>query len=245
MPPPRQGTGFINFDDFVNANRSGAQRVASALQTPYEQDQQRADAGLRSGQEEFARDVDANTLRYDPNRAAMDDGSLRTYTYAGPSSLMDNQQFESGYGDARHAAEGSKRLADTYGRMGLLRDFYGAKSPTYTTGQQAFDSALLGGVGQKGFETTRKNAGGLLDKFNAAQSSSVGAANAAREQSRQAAGQYMSTYSAPPALGGDQVRAPIPTTAAPPKTLGDIYTERNSPDYLNAGDPRIKRNGGR
>lgn len=242
MPTPRQGTGHINFGDFVNANRSGALRVAGALQQPYQKDMERADAGFRAGEEEFARDVDANTLTYDPNKASGDDGTLRNYSYAGPGSLMDNDQFAKGYGDATHAAEGAKRLSDIYGRMTLLQDFYGNKSPTYTTGQRMFDSALLGGVGQGGFEATKKGAKGLLDKFTSAQTASVGTANAARDKSRQAAGQYMAAYNAPPAFGGDQVRNPINNTPPPQQTLGDIYTQRNSPDYLNAGDPRLARN---
>lgn len=242
MPAPRQSTGFVNWGDFVNANRSGAQRVAGALQQPYQQDMQRADAGLRGGQEEFARDVNANTLTYDPNRAGSDDGTLRGYSYGGPSSLMYNEQFAKGYGDAQHAEEGSRRLADTYGRMGLLRDLYGPKSPTYGIGQQTFDSALLGSVGQQGFESTRRGATGLLDRFRGAQSRSVSTANEARDRSRQAAGQYMAAYNAPPALGDDQVRNPINNEPPPQQSLGDIYTQRNSPDYLNAGDPRLKRN---
>lgn len=242
MPAPRQSTGYINWSSFVNANRPGAERVAGALQQPYQQDMQHADAGFRAGQEEFTRDVGANTLTYDPNRASGDDGTLRNYTYGGPSSLMDNEQFSKGYGDAQHAAEGSARLADTYGRMGLLRDTYGAKSPTYGPGQQTFDSALLGSVGQGGFEAMGKGATGLLDRFRTAQSASVGTANDARERSRQAAGQYMDAYNAPPDLGGDVQRNPINGTPPPAPTLGDIYTQRNNPDYLNAGDPRLKRN---
>jgi hypothetical protein len=242
MPATRQGTGHINWNSFVAANRSGAQRVAGALQQPYQQDMERADAGFRAGEEEFARDVDANTLTYDPNRASGDDGTLRNYSYAGPGSLMANEQFAKGYEDVRHADEGARRLADTYGRMTLLRDFYGPKSPTYTAGQQTFDSALLGGVGQGGFESTRKSAGGLLERFKGAQAASVGTANAARDRSRQAAGQYMAAHNAPPAFGGDQARNPINNTPPPQQTLGDIYTQRNSPDYLNTGDPRLARN---
>lgn len=245
MPAPRQSTGFVNWSNFVNANRSGAGRVASSLQQPYQQDMQRADAGFRGGQELFGRDVGANTLEYDPNRADGED--MRNYSYGGPSSLMDEQEFASGYGDAQHAEQGAKRLADAYGRMGLLRDFYGAKSPTYGLGQQTFDSALLGSVGQGGFESTSKGATSLLGRFKDAQAASVGTANDARERTRQAAGRYMSDYNAPPALGGDQVHSPIvtPGTTAPPATLGDLYTRRNEPDYLNAGDPRIKKKGGR
>jgi len=216
MPSTRQGTGFINFADFVNANRGGAERVAGALQQPYAEQVRRGTYDLKSGQEEFDRDVDAATLRYDPNRASTDDGTLRGYSYSGPSGLMDNQQFASGYGDARSADVGARRLADTYGRMGLLRETYGAKSPTYTTGQQTFDSALLGAVGQRGFESQRKDAGSLLDRFNAAQSASVGTADAARGASRAAQQQYMDAYNAPPALGGDQRRNPLPVAEPEP-----------------------------
>src|ERR1044072_4659800 len=231
MPATRQGTGFVNFSDFVNANRSGAQRVANALQSPYTTDLQRADAGLRSAQDEFGRNMTAGTFDGNPSRqrSAAELGEANAYT--GPEALAGDQNYDSGLGSARHADDGAKRLADTYGRMGLLQDFYGTKSPTYSSGQRAFDSALLGAVGQKGFEDTRKSAGSMLERFASADSQ----ARQQTAQARTAGRQNQMNY-----LGNLQQRAggyygygaygpPVaPPPAKQPDPLGQGYVDRNN-----------------
>lgn len=222
MPATRQGTGFINFSDFVNANRSGAERVANALQSPYTTDLQRADGGLRSAQEEFGRNMAAGTFDGNPSRqrTAAELGEANAYT--GPEGLAGDQNYDSGLASARHAEEGAKRLAGTYGRMGLLQDFYGTKSPTYSSGQRAFDSALLGAVGQRGFEDTRKSAGSMLERFASADSQARQQAATARTTGRQNQLNYLGNLEqqAGGYYGyggyGPPVAPPRPSTQTPP-----------------------------
>lgn len=181
MAAPRQSTGFINFGDFLNANRASAGALADRLSADSDNRRRLAGSELDNGTADFSRAVQAGT--FDGRPIAL---GAHPAAYTGPTDIGSDPIFAKGEADAKEASEGAQRLSSLYGRMGMLGEAYGAGNPTYGAGQQAFDSALLGGVAQGRFEQGAKDSKGLLDRFASArtaagqqvnQAQTTGAAN--------------------------------------------------------------------
>lgn len=151
MPPSRQGTGFVNWGQFVNANRGSAQRVGDELRQGVTASQDEANKKFFESQDQFAAQL----------RSAQEAGGP---SYSGPSSYADLPVFQEGQAAADKAYRDSRMLANVYGREAMLGKKYGA-TPGYGPGAMAFDSALLGSVGQGGFETTRAQSSGLPERY--------------------------------------------------------------------------------
>jgi hypothetical protein len=217
MPPSQRGTGFINWEDFVNANRGATQRTVDTLAGGVQGAGQRAQDSLGYAQEDFERNLDANTLRFDPNSDKSWD-ELSRYTYMGPDGLAGDQNFQAGLGEARRASRDSALLANPYGRQELLRQQFGAGKPNYTAGQQRFDSALTGTAGRGRFEQLQKDFGGLLGKYNEAATSAFQRAQQARKESGEAAGLYGAyrNYQPGPGQAQDNQTRPLPPPAPTP-----------------------------
>jgi len=145
----------------------GAQRIADELRTPIEQMGGAAQEQLGRSQENFD--------------FHLQDAQNAGGAYAGPGSLADIHGFAEGQRDAEKASAGSRQLADIFGRQGMLAERYGAV-PGYGPGASAFDSAILGSIGQGGFEGARKEYGGLANDYRTALGKSFDAANAARSR---------------------------------------------------------------
>lgn len=236
---PRSGTGFVNFDSFVNANQGAINRTRSAMLDPVNRRLQNADKDRAYGLEDLNRNISANTVGYDPQRSWSDVERLKDASYGGPNSALDNENFSIGYGNALGANKDAQRQANQYGRAGALRDQFGAGQPTYSAGNQMFDSALLGaGGGRKAYEDTAKAGAHLFDAFQKDMGTVNSSINNARNTTKDTASRYGAEWNAPPALGQDNVTKPLPVTAPQaPASLGDMYTQRNDPNYLNAGRP--------
>lgn len=173
---PRQGSGYINFEDFVRANRAGAQRLAGQLGAPVAEQGAEASRLLGRAQGDFDWQTKDAELR--AGQTGVD--------YSGPNSLADHEDFSAGQEAAEKAQQGARRLADIYGRMGMLGETYGTTTG-YGTGARAFDAALLGAVGQGGFEQQRQQYGGMGDTYRSALEASRGAADSARARGNFAA----------------------------------------------------------
>lgn len=220
--PPRQGTGFINWDSFVNANRASTGRLGSQLQQGVDATGGKARQSLFEAQDQMAAGV----------KGAEDRGDT---TYTGPASYADLPVFQEGQQAADNAARDSRRLADIYGRMGMLGERYGA-TPGYGAGGRAFDSALLGSVGQEGFEASRKQYGALPGEYAAALTASAQLGEQARGR---AAERGRKPPEAPaPGAGGldDFVRRPPmqrePDLAVDAPWTGTRPRKRNETPYL-------------
>lgn len=166
--PPRQGTGFVNWDQFVNANRGTAERLAGDLQGGVAETGANAKKNLSLGEQAIAEQIGVN------------DSSGAT-DYSGSSSLADTGYFQEGQMQADKAARDSRQLANNWGRMGMLAEKFAA-TPGYGVGMQAFDASLLGSVGQGGFEAQRKEFSGLPGQFSSALAGSVKDVEAARNR---------------------------------------------------------------
>ena len=219
--PPTPGTGFINWGSYVNANRGSAERLGAQLQQGVADTGAKARRNLYEAQDQMAAQV----------RAADESGAT---TYGGPSSYGDLAVFQEGERAAAAAARDSKRLADIYGRMGMLGERYGA-APGYGMGARAFDSALLGSVGQDGFEASKKQYGALPGDYAAALETS-------RQAGDQARGRAAERRRAPPAAaptpGGldDFARRPPmqrePDVAVDAPWTGTRPRKRNETPYI-------------
>jgi hypothetical protein len=184
-----RGTGFVNWDQFLNANAGAVQRTADALANPVAEAGQKANSALSTAQGAYNQAIGANTLTYNPANLGQAP-NYYDFQYQGPASLADNKDFQSGMGYARTAQQGANTLADTYQRQGQLQKQFGAGSPAYDGNAARFDSALVGtGAGQR-FEQLRKDYGGLLGTFSTARTNSEAAAKKAASDSATAAGQY-------------------------------------------------------
>lgn len=209
--PPRQGTGHINWGSFVNANRGSAERLAGQLLAPVNAKGEMGERILDEAQGPF--------------QAQIEQGDERGVTsYQGPSSLAGMPNWAEGEEAARQASQGSRQLADIYGRQGLLASMYGA-TPGYGAGSAAFDAALLGSVGQGGFEGARKAYGGLSDAYRTALGQSATAATEAAQRARE--------------RGRNQPSAP-PAPAAPDEDVWGGFTRGPQPDE-NVDAPWLNR----
>lgn len=212
--PARQGTGFINWDQFVNANRGSASRLAGELDSGVHAGGDDAVKKFYESQDQFAGAI----------RNAEDQGATE---YTGPSSYADLPVFQEGQQAADKAAKDSRQLANIWGRMGMLGEKYAA-TPGYGTGQQAFDSALLGSVGQRNFEATRSQYGGLPQRYSQGLAQSAAQGAQARER---AAGRRTqpATPASPlddfarrqPVQRGPDLAVDAPWTAPRPKKRGE------------------------
>jgi hypothetical protein len=199
--PPRQGTGHINWDQFVNANRASATSLAQKLQDPIAQ---------QGAQGQFLLDRSKGDYEWGVGNAE-GEANLRGGDYAGPRSLADIPDYATGLEAAEKAAKGSRQLADIYGRAGMLGEQFGSTAG-YGAGARTFDSALLGSVGQGGFEATRNQYGSGGDAYRSALEASrpLATSAAGRVRDRNAAKDWGGF------LGNDQKAVPIAAPAPPP-----------------------------
>lgn len=172
---PRQGTGFINWDQFVGANRGTVDRMAGELSAPVEAEGQRLSENLTAANRAFDTGV---ATAYNPLRSLqygmpgggtegaawaarekqlLDAGSS---AYGGPRSLADVGGFSEGLQAADKNSQAARNLADVYGRASALGQRYGASGRPYTGAARLFDSALLqSSPRQQRFEASRAQYG--------------------------------------------------------------------------------------
>lgn len=197
MAPPRQGTGFINWGNFVNANRGSINRMADELSSPLEAE----GARLQGAESDYRRQFDqgvstalnpVRNLQYGMPGGGSEGAQwaarekqlldVGTTAYGGPRSLADVGGFNDALGQADRTAAGARQLADVYGRAAALGQRYGASGAPYTGGARLFDSALLqSGPAQQRFEQGRAQFGNLGGQYRTALGESATAgADAAR-----------------------------------------------------------------
>jgi hypothetical protein len=188
---PTRGTGFVNPQQYAALNAQGGQRMADALTSFIDGQQGAFNTGLQGLQDEYGRQVDAGTLKYDGSVGTSGEAAQRAGgQYTGPSSLQDMQGYADVANAGRKAQQSGALGADYYGRQALLQDTYG-KGGGYTSGMGRFDSFLAGANGGQGaFEQRRSNTAGLGGQLATATTASQQRSTDARAASAQAAQQY-------------------------------------------------------
>lgn len=184
---PRQGTGFINWGQFVNANRGTLDRMSGELGGAVEQGGRDAERRLRELTGQF------DTSTYNAMRPAAQmpnkgtgysgipelDAALKqredelsafgATTYGGPMSIADVEGFGEAAGAADRTAAQSNRMADLYGRSAELGSRYATAVRPYTGAARLFDSALLqSSPGQQRFEQGKAQYGGIGGNYRQA-----------------------------------------------------------------------------
>lgn len=205
-PAARQGTGFVNWDSWVNANRTGAEAAAQRLMQPTQGALASATSSLEEGRQKFDDSLGAAGLPgYDPNAYVSDEDIARRAdaTWSGPNGLLEEQKAAAGYEGAQKANRDSERMANIYSRMGSLREAFGQGGPAYSAGQQRLDSALLQSTSGGAFKQQKQQAKSLLDRYGTEIGAAGERAKAAREKFGQATAGYQWARSVGGSLGGD------------------------------------------
>lgn len=200
----------------MRANRSGAQRLGGELLQGVQESGAAASKGLSDAQRALNEQIAVND-------------AMGSTSYTGSSSLADTQYFQSGQEAADKAARDAKRLADIYGRMGMLGERYGSTAG-YGTGARAFDAALLGSTGQAGFESARAQYGKLPGQFQSALEGSAKDVEAARNRAAERAKQPREQSPVAPSPLDEFPRQPIapePDVSADAPWLGKRPRKKN------------------
>lgn len=239
------GTGFVGFDRYFSANKPAAQQMAARVAGNVENHGQEAQQAVQGAQDAFAQRTQAASLTYDPNRAKSFEEAQQlaaTPDYSGPKSWEDAGVDVGNVTSRVNTAQGQvANLGTVGGRSALLRESY--RSAPSSSGGSVLDAALTGQAAGSRFDELQGLYGGVSQQMERARGSTTAAHDAARNSSQGAREQYQRDVAGWHALDNDNRAQPLPAPAPTP-TLGDTYTRRNDQDYLNAGDPRLRRNRG-
>lgn len=127
MPASRRGTGFINFQDYLGLNQTGAQQLGVGLAETQRKSNDALEGSINRGALDFQKRVDAGA----PTPGG---------TYTGPRQ-MDTAGYDVGLAQQQAKAG---LLSDNTGRAQLLAQQYGGDN---TWGGSQLDAALAGAGG--------------------------------------------------------------------------------------------------
>ena len=180
QPDKRQGTGFTNLQNLMNANQNNrlGDAVGSGVQNQFNQ----AQNSLNSSQNQFNNDIGNAKSTYQNNQqqtqsvlgdvasgtnAAPTDAQTATFNnvlggqYTGPTQLANQDTIQAQTANAQQLGQlGSSEG----GKVELLKRFAGG--PQYTAGQSKLDSVLLGQQGNDVLTGLRRNASNLGSQAN-------------------------------------------------------------------------------
>lgn len=195
----RTGSGFVNLQNVLNANKNNklgavvgggisnaGNQVGQGLQnsqTEFNEHTQKnrigdQDAANRQGiiNRITSYQAPVNTVGQGPNAQAtsvpiINDQDINQFAqyrsgqYAGPQGLSNYDELSS---QAAQAEQLGRSVTNPNGLNNLLQQFVSNK-PTYSRGQRALDSLILGQTGAKDLRTGRQATLGLTNKLNSAQ----------------------------------------------------------------------------
>ena len=200
MPSNRnsQGTGFVNYNDILNANQQSGARMGQAVAGGLESQGQAVNQSLQNQQNEFQQGLGqsqtdwsnqsalakqlagygnqqdwtniANTQSTTPDVAGAGT-NFRNYNYAGPTGLTNASGLQT---QAQSASNAGRLAGTTQGQQQLLGQYVGGQG--YTGGQSQFDQALLNKYGRGQITQASKGLVGLGQQADNAISGSQTAA---------------------------------------------------------------------
>jgi hypothetical protein len=163
--PQQQGTGFVNLNNYLQANQPN--QLANTIGGDITQAGQQANTDINSSLNQFQNDAASQNLASTANQqaaqnalTAISNGNIATNSsgavaldpsevsqfqtflagqYGGPTSLSNATQLQS---EAQNATNLGNDVNTAQGRSALLQQYVGG--PQYTQGEQTLDSALLG-----------------------------------------------------------------------------------------------------
>lgn len=171
------GTGFVNLQSYLDANKEGASRMATGLAGAVQEKADTARGSVDTARSQFDEQAKQNRItgadevmkKIKAGRAAEVDkdrfGRVTSGKYAGPTGLVGEDQAASAVQKARQARD---LTGTSEGRHTLLRDVYGR--PTYTKGESRLDQALVAAdpTSRQQFKDVREKNMGLADYLDKA-----------------------------------------------------------------------------
>lgn len=231
---PRSGTGYIGLEQWLGQNQQQAAAMGNALADGIDAQARGAENHLSYVNEAFDAGTDAAALNfadqpiYNPDGtplhplASMDRQAEAAKKfvdagYGGPKSLGEFAEFGTGKGMARDAQRDAGLASDFYGRQALLQGKAG-KGGGYSLGQQRLDSALVGASSGDRLDATKAQWGGILGRFDAADTRAKGIATSREQGNKDAAKQYAdeakARHDAAKAVHDEQKKAAKPVLTA-------------------------------
>lgn len=191
QPPQQQGTGFVSFDRYLDANKDAAKAMANTVTGNVAAKAEGAQQGIQQAQQRFDGATAAATLRYSQDKApdAATATRLAGTTYEGPKTWNDaGVDTQALHGEVAKANDAVANLGSLGGRSSLLRESY--RNGPMTTGGSLLDAVLLGQAGGARMAELQGQYGGLSERLKVAQGGADEAYGAAARDTATAAGQY-------------------------------------------------------
>jgi len=206
-----QGTGFVNFNELLNANQGAGKRMGQAVAGGLQSQADATRANLAKQKDEYdakfgaAQAVWSNVSNLANQLAGYGNSQnwtgiaqannpdltqlgkdFKNYRYTGPTSYSD----EGGLKAQADSASSAGRLANTaQGQQSLLKQYVGGQD--YNQGQSQFDQALMNKYGRGDISQAKKGLTGLNEQVK---SSALGAANNAQSFNRSIGNQQVDLW---------------------------------------------------
>lgn len=169
----KQGSGFINLQKFMNANKNN--KLGSAIAGGIQNNANRVAGAVPAAQNEFNAGLNAENERInqgvqsgnqlltniDTNPNAVGDADIDKYRdfysrgYQGPQGLKDSNKL---INQASNAETEANFTGSRDGRQELLRSYAGQGRSNYTRGKRSLDELLLTGQDGEQLKDARRNA---------------------------------------------------------------------------------------
>lgn len=189
----RTGSGFTNLQKVIGANRNN--QLGSTIQQGIGNQVNQVKAGVNNAQNQFNTQLNnnANTLNSNqqkvngilanPNNVSDQDAKtfqdFQKGSYTGPQNLQDVDTLRN---QATNTQQLGQQIGSSGGRLGLLQRFVGGNQ--YTQGQQRLDNLLLGQTGANELKQSRRDASGLNQQVDTANTLAQSQADAARHKAQ-------------------------------------------------------------
>lgn len=194
----KQGTGFVNAQDYVNANQNnqlgqtvgqGIQDVSNnasnnlvSAQTQFNQDANAANPASAQNQQN-ASNILNNAVNNPSQLTSQDYTNFQNYLsgqYKGPTGLSNTDQLSGQFNDVSQLGNATQTQG---GQLGLLQRFAGNNQ--YNQGEQNLDQLILGQTGQPQLAQARQNAYNTANNYQNAQNAAQQEAQLYQNQAQQ------------------------------------------------------------
>lgn len=227
--PVPAASRFVNFSQYLNANRGGTQRAAQSITGDIEKQAQGVQNDLTGMQTQFRTDVQT--------------GSNPTTGYTGPKDLAANGQWTDLQGRARKVEDSAAATASSGGIGAILQ---GQNRGAYGAGNRRLDTALTAHVGADDFAKARERYGKMSDALTQANAASTTAADTARDTTTAAKTAYDAEQAhdatVKQAAADEQLFEDVSASinAQMTKMMGRNPTAQHVADWLKYHEPRLK-----
>lgn len=173
----KTGSGFTNLQKVIGANQNN--QLGSTIQQGIGNQVNQVKAGVNNAQNQFNTQLNQNNTALDANQQKVNgilsspttasDQDVKTFqdfqkgSYSGPQNLQDVDTLRN---QATNTQQLGQQIGSSGGRLGLLQRFVGGNQ--YTQGQQRLDNLLLGQTGANELKQSRRDASGLNQQVNTA-----------------------------------------------------------------------------